>query len=274
MTDAWTPPADTWGTPPPADTWGTLPAGEAWAGPPAGEAWAGPPAGDAWAGPPVEETWGGSPPGDAWGGPPADEMADLAARNRAIEEARDAGAGRTTGPSTMDNAVARQMRERLGQLRASFDRSFADPPREQVVQFHDLLAITVAGRRYALRLAQSAGLFPNRRVTPLPGPIAALLGVAGFRGSIVPVYSLAAVLGQPPQPESRWLVLASGEPAVALAFEALDGHLRIPAAEVIEEQIGHGPRGCLRGIVQRPEGARPIVDVAAVRAAIQALTHG
>ncbi|GAB7051133.1 chemotaxis protein CheW [Catenuloplanes indicus] len=224
---------------------------------------------EAWT--PPAETWGAPPAGAAWTGTLADEMADLAARNRAIEDVRDGPAGVT---STVDSVAAREMRDRLGELRASFDRSFADPPREQVVQFHDLLAITVAGRRYALRLSQSAGLFPNRRVTPLPGPIGALLGVAGFRGSIVPVYSLAAVLGQPPQPESRWLVLAAGEPAVALAFEALDGHLRIPAGEVIEEQVGHGPRGCLRGIVQRPEGTRPIVDVAAVRAAIQALTHG
>ncbi|MDR7276248.1 chemotaxis protein CheW [Catenuloplanes atrovinosus] len=212
-------------------------------------------------------TW--TPPSDTWGtsltDAPAAEMADLAARNRAIE--RD-------GASVTERAggtAQREMWERLGELRASFDRSFADPPREQVAQFQDLLAIAVGGRRYALRLAQSAGLFPNRRVTPLPGPISALLGVAGFRGSIVPVYSLAAVLGQPPQPDSRWLVLAAGAPPVALAFEALDGHLRIPAGDVIEEQVGHGPRGCLRGIVRRPEGARPIVDVAAVRAAIQAL---
>ncbi|MDP9794835.1 purine-binding chemotaxis protein CheW [Catenuloplanes nepalensis] len=249
MTGAWTPPADTWGTSPE------------------------------------------SPPGD-WGASLTDEMTDLAARNRTIEDARagdgtgafgdtadgarEIGSARAIGgigTSVAESAAAREMWERLGELRSSFDRSFADPPREQVVQFHDLLAVSVAGRRYALRLSQSAGLFPNRRVTPLPGPISALLGVAGFRGSIVPVYSLAAVLGQPPRPESRWLVLAAGDPAVALAFEELDGHLRIPAGEIIEEQVGHGPRGCLRGIVQRPEGARPIVDVAAVRAAIQALTQ-
>lgn len=209
-------------------------------------------------------TW--TPPADTWGSSLADEMADLADRNRAIEDARAAD-------DRPDTTAQREMWERLVALRASFDRSFADPPREQVVQFHDLLAVTVAGRRYALRLAQSAGLFPNQPVTPLPGPIAALLGVAGFRGSIVPVYSLAAVLGQAPQPDSRWLVLAAGAPAVALAFEELDGHLRVPADEIIEEQVGHGPRGCLRGIVQRPDGARPIVDVEAVRVAIQALTH-
>ncbi|WP_232323849.1 chemotaxis protein CheW [Catenuloplanes japonicus] len=209
-------------------------------------------------------TW--TPPADTWGSTLADEMIDLADRNRAIEDAHDT-------PEPVGNTAQREMWERLGALRASFDRSFADPPRDQVVQFHDLLAIAVAGRRYALRLSQSAGLFPNRQVTPLPGPISALLGVAGFRGSIVPVYSLAAVLGQPPQPDSRWLVLASGAPAIALAFDELDGHLRIPGDEIIEEPVGHGPRGCLRGIVQRPEGARPIVDVAAVRAAVQALTH-
>jgi chemotaxis signal transduction protein len=164
------------------------------------------------------------------------------------------------------------MRRRLAELRDSFDRSFADPHREEVAGFDDLLAIRVGGQRYALRLTQAAGLFPDRPVTRLPGPLAALLGVASFRGSIVPVYDLGAVFGHPAAAAARWLVLAAGDPPVALAFEELDGHLRVPRDLIVEESTGHGPRGCLRGIVPLDGGARPIVDVPAVRAAIQALT--
>ncbi|MET7418769.1 chemotaxis protein CheW [Dactylosporangium sp. NPDC005555] len=171
------------------------------------------------------------------------------------------------------------MRQRLAELRDSFDSSFADPHREQVAGFDDLLAIRVGGHRYALRLTQAAGLFPDRPVTRLPGPLPSLLGVASFRGSIVPVYDLAAVFGHPAagpaekgSKAARWLVLAAGEPLVALAFEELDGHLRVPGELIVEESTGHGPRGCLRGIVPLEGGARPIVDVPAVRAAIEALT--
>ncbi|MGI5242552.1 chemotaxis protein CheW [Dactylosporangium sp. CA-139066] len=170
------------------------------------------------------------------------------------------------------------LQARLAALRTDFDRSFADPPRAEVAGHDDLLAIRAGGVRYALRLPQAAGLFPDRPVTRLPGPLPALLGVAGFRGAIVPVYDLAAVLGtrgtaagsSASGTVARWLVLAAGNPPVALAFEALDGHLRVPRDGLVEEPAGHGPHGCLRGIVPLPDGARPIVDVPAVRAAVQA----
>jgi len=92
------------------------------------------------------------------------------------------------------------------------------------------------------------------------------------------VYDLAAVLGtrgtaagsSASGTVARWLVLAAGNPPVALAFEALDGHVRVPREELVEEPAGHGPHGCLRGIVTLPDGARPIVDVPAVRAAVTA----
>ncbi|GAA2640557.1 hypothetical protein GCM10010399_87680 [Dactylosporangium fulvum] len=160
---------------------------------------------------------------------------------------------------------------RLADLREAFDRSFADPPRQEVAGYDDLLAIRVGIQRYALRLTESAGLFQDRPVTRLPGPLPALLGVAGFRGAVVPVYDLAAVFGQPAAgaPARRWLVLVTGTPPVALAFDELEGHLRVPHEQIVEEATGHGPRGCLRGIVPLDGGARPIVDIAAVRAAIQ-----
>ncbi|WP_433044456.1 chemotaxis protein CheW [Dactylosporangium sp. CS-033363] len=168
-----------------------------------------------------------------------------------------------------------RLEKRLAELRDEFDRSFADPPRSAVAGHDDLLAIRAGGVRYALRLTQAAGLFPDRPVTRLPGPLGALLGVAGFRGAIVPVYDLAAVLGTAAmavggEDGARWLVLAAGQPAVALAFAGLDGHLRVPSDALIEEADGHGPHGCLRGIVPLPDGARPIVDVPAVRAAVRA----
>ncbi|WP_433203983.1 chemotaxis protein CheW [Dactylosporangium sp. CS-047395] len=168
-----------------------------------------------------------------------------------------------------------RLETRLAELRDEFDKSFADPPRSAVAGHDDLLAIRAGGVRYALRLTQAAGLFPDRPVTRLPGPLGALLGVAGFRGAIVPVYDLAAVLGAAAmsageEDGARWLVLAAGQPAVALAFAGLDGHLRVPSDALIEEADGHGPHGCLRGIVPLPDGARPIVDVPSVRAAVRA----
>jgi chemotaxis signal transduction protein len=160
--------------------------------------------------------------------------------------------------------------ERLDTLRADFDRSFAAPLRRHDAEHDELLAIRAGGRPYVLRLSQTAGLYPDRPVTPLPGPLPALLGLAGFSGTTVPVYDLAALLGHPVPERPRWLVLAGGAPPLALAFHELDGHVRVPSSLIVAE--GHAGRNCLRGMVPLPGGTRPIVDVPAARMAVHQLT--
>jgi chemotaxis signal transduction protein len=156
---------------------------------------------------------------------------------------------------------------RLAGLREDFDRSFTEPARRHDVEHAELLAVQAGGRPYALRLSQTAGLYPDRPVTPLPGPLSALLGVAGFGGTIVPVYDLAALLGHRLPERPRWLVLASGAPPLALAFHGLDGHVRVPA-----DTRNPAAGDCLRGMVPLAGGTRPIVDLPAARAAVHALT--
>jgi purine-binding chemotaxis protein CheW len=160
--------------------------------------------------------------------------------------------------------------DRIAELRDDFDRSFAQPARRHDVEHVELLSIRAGGRPYALRLSQTSGLYPDRPVTALPGPLSALLGVAGFGGAIVPVYDLAALLGHALPDRPRWLVLAAGTPALALAFHELDGHVQVPAESIIAS--GPGTRDSLRGMVPLPGGTRPIVDVPAARVAVHELT--
>jgi chemotaxis signal transduction protein len=164
---------------------------------------------------------------------------------------------------------------RTGELRARFDASFAAPPPAAARDADELLALGAAGHPYAIRLRQTAGLYADRHVVALPGPVAALLGVAGFSGTTVPVYDLGALLGHPadPGPAPRWLLLAGGTPPLALAFTELHGHLRIPAGGIVADPDGRGEAGCVRGMVVLPDGTRPIVDLPAVRAAVRALTR-
>ncbi|MEV4640999.1 chemotaxis protein CheW [Actinoplanes sp. NPDC049548] len=165
-----------------------------------------------------------------------------------------------------------EVAERLAGLREEFDRSFAEPARRHDVEYAELLAVRAGGRPYALRLSQASGLHPDRPVTPLPGPQAALLGVAGFGGAIVPVYDLAALLGHAVPERPRWLVLASGAPPLALAFHELDGHVRVPATDIVEETAGRDGSDILRGMAPIAGGSRPIVDLPAARAAVHQLT--
>jgi chemotaxis signal transduction protein len=160
--------------------------------------------------------------------------------------------------------------DRIAELRGDFDRSFAQPARRHDDEHAEMLAIRAGGRPYVLRLSQTAGLYPDRPVTALPGPLSALLGVAGFGGGIVPVWDLATLLGHPVPDRARWMVLAAGAPALALAFHQLDGHVQVPADAIIAE--GFGARDSLRGMVSLPGGTRPIIDVSAARAAVHQLT--
>jgi purine-binding chemotaxis protein CheW len=163
----------------------------------------------------------------------------------------------------VNSAPGAALSERAEELRLAFDRSFAAPQDTEVAESVELLAIRAGGMRYAMRLAAVSGLFADRVVTPLPGPLPELLGVAAFRGAPVAVYDLGALLGHPAEANVRWLVLDTGTPAVGLAFEELDGHLRAPAGSI----TATGDGGI--EVVRAADGVRPVIDVPGVRAAIE-----
>jgi chemotaxis signal transduction protein len=165
----------------------------------------------------------------------------------------------------------RSVLDQLDGLREEFDHSFATPARRHDAVHTELLAVRAGGRAYALRLSQTSGLWPDRPVTPLPSPVRALLGVAGFSGAILPVYDLAALLGHPVPERPRWLVLAAGSPALALAFHELEGHVRVPEDSIVTEAAEHPP-GCLRGMVALAGDTRPIIDLDAARATVHTMT--
>lgn len=109
-------------------------------------------------------------------------------------------------------------------LREEFDRAFALPPAMPDAGAQQLLAIRAGGQAYALRLAGIRGLYVDRRVQTLPSRLPELLGLTGVRGLAVPVFDLAALLGQPAQRTPRWLALAAGRHNAAFAFEQFEAH--------------------------------------------------
>jgi len=161
----------------------------------------------------------------------------------------------------------------LAELRHAFDFAFAAPPAPWVEHLEDLLMVGVGGSPYAIRVSAISGLFADRRITPVPGPIPELLGVAGFRGSIVAVYDLGALLGHGRSSQPRWLVLDSGSPTMGLAFDTIDGHLRTPFASIALAPSTGGAHGAMsHEVVETAEGVRPVVGISAVRAAVEERT--
>jgi len=149
----------------------------------------------------------------------------------------------TAGPDDLTGHAAR--------LRREFDGGFARPFATAGSDGVELLAIRVAGHGYAIRLAEIAGLFADRTVTPVPGPLPELRGLANLRGALVPVYDLGLLLGHPAGDAPRWLALATAR-RVALAFDGLDGHT-VAAPDAIAMEPGEGR--ALRQIVHRADGA-------------------
>jgi purine-binding chemotaxis protein CheW len=147
-------------------------------------------------------------------------------------------------------------------LRREFDRSFIEPPRVDVGTKEDLLAVRLGAQDFAIRLLEIAGLFADKKITPVPSANAAMLGIAGFRGAIVPVYDLQNLLGLAASRTSRWLVIAAGAP-VAFSFEAFEGWLRV-LPHAIMPQKSQKKHSFTRDFVRTDNVLRPIVQLSSV----------
>lgn len=147
-------------------------------------------------------------------------------------------------------------------LREAFDRAFAGAPVTDAGRTENFLAIRVGGEPHAIALAEIAGLFTDKKIVALPGRAPELLGIAGLRGDIVPVYSLRAFLGYPPAEEpTRWLVLAGREQAVSFAFDRFDGYARIVHTELSPVPGTSSSRGHTRAMATIAGVRRSIISV-------------
>lgn len=159
------------------------------------------------------------------------------------------------------------------ELRGAFDSAYARAPRGNLEQLDDLLAIRLGDDPYAIRLAHLAGLFADKAVTAMPSTDSGFLGIAGFRGALVPVYDLRVLLGYAGREPPRWLAIASAN-RVALAFDDLDGYLRIPKGGFAGQEHDDLARPHVRELVRTSASALPraLIDLDSVVASIEQRT--
>jgi chemotaxis signal transduction protein len=170
-------------------------------------------------------------------------------------------------------ATANIISQRARELRREFDGAFAAPVHLDTTVRVDLLGINVGAQTCALRLSEIAGLFAGKKITRVPGGGAAVCGIAGFRGAVLPVYDLQVLLGQPAAQSPRWLAIASAAP-VALALEAFVGQLRVMPNEIVPQTAREEMPSFARELVRTTNFTGPILHLPSVLEAIKASGTG
>lgn len=172
------------------------------------------------------------------------------------------------------------MSETADTLRRAFDASFAVAPPEPV-PFVDLLEIRVDAQIVALRVAELRSLHVAGRIVTFPGAPPELLGLAGVRGRVLPVFDLGALFGRAATTAPRWLAV-TGSPAAALAFARFERQVRVPACSVVpsvaarqpgeaESASAFGAAAFVAAVVEIDRGTAgartiPVVDLSAIGA--------
>lgn len=157
----------------------------------------------------------------------------------------------------------RRTEDRAADLRQAFDRSFAQAPSTEATAVENLLAIRIGSDPHALRMSEVAGLFSDKKVTRLPSPVSELLGIAGFRGVVLPVYDLGMLLGYARSDAPRWAVVTAGT-SVALAFDDFDGHFIVGSAAIMSESRADVRNRHVQEAVQLADVVRPLISLASV----------
>lgn len=158
-------------------------------------------------------------------------------------------------------------RARVQRMREAFDAGFAELPVEPPAT-EGLLAIRLRGHPFALRAGEIAGLVAGRKIIPLPERAGPFLGLAGYRGLLLPVWDLAGLVGYGgPGGGGRWLVLGQGAAPWAVAFDVFEGTHRVPAGAVVplEEGTGLTPESC-----EFADATRPIIGLSRILATLRA----
>jgi chemotaxis signal transduction protein len=118
-------------------------------------------------------------------------------------------------------------------LRREFDSAFARPPRPVERDQERLLGVPVARHPYALRVHDLDRLEAAGKIVPVPGRNPSVLGLAGLRGQLVPVFSLTRLLGHPRDAQPpRWFAVHGEETPVALAIETCSGFQPVARTDV------------------------------------------
>lgn len=138
------------------------------------------------------------------------------------------------------------------------------------------VVLRLAASRYVLDLADVAEVVPLPVVTRIPGSPPWLLGVANWRGRILPVLDLRPLVGSPPAPlatSARVLVLARDDVMAGVVAESVTGvcEVAVDAPAVAPATLSGEAARLVLGQVRDAAGPLAVLDAGAVLALRQRL---
>lgn len=159
---------------------------------------------------------------------------------------------------------------KLDDLRRAFDQTFAVPPPPPLAELESVLVIWVDGASFALRVGELVGLEARRKIVALPLDTLAFLGLAGMKGQLVPVYSLASLLGYACEraDEARWLAVCGAGDPVGLAFTGLQGYVQVTRAALSALGEAERERGHVQGVLRLASETCYVLSIPSILAEI------
>jgi purine-binding chemotaxis protein CheW len=139
------------------------------------------------------------------------------------------------------------------------------------------VVVRLGAGRFAVDLAAVAEVGKVPRITRVPGAPTWLAGVANWRGRILPVLDLRALLGAPPEPfgpQARLVVVLADGVTMGVVVDAVEGTEPLERVEEFPATI-NGPGGSLvSGQVPRADGPVAVIDAQAVLRLRELLPRG
>jgi purine-binding chemotaxis protein CheW len=143
------------------------------------------------------------------------------------------------------NSTVSKLDAKVAEMRRHFDDSFAMALPGQVAELEPMLAITLEGKQFALRVREISGVAEIRgKLVPVPSRVPELIGLTGVRGIVVPVFSLAKLLGFDSQHgKASWLVYCGETQApIALAFDQMEYLFKVASSKTFARDEAFGYR--------------------------------
>lgn len=151
----------------------------------------------------------------------------------------------------------------VDELRREFDLGFSRPAEFERDAHEDLLLLSIANERYAVRVSEVRAILRTPRLACVPSRSSALRGVIAWRGELIPVFDFAELLGHPAERElGRWILLAGDSERAAFALHHFERFERVPVSAVSKQEAHASPSGgASENVVRLAREIVPIISV-------------